>query len=309
MTTDLAVITAELAGQNRQTTDLIQRIRVSTDLDDLVEVRARIEAQRAWAKVHGQAKKLRLQLLVVEIEALVRIVELGGLDCLPKRDRRAAQWLASMTVEQRSALIAESGSATTAVGLCGTVFQQQDCRDRMAAQKRRGRDFADAPSADDVPINDRIAAAAARAQDLGGVLHNVLDKWVRQGIEFTVPEIAEQIIEECGIDPEQAGEAFQEGVAEVVRTALRTAPPMVIDGTPIPKVITVRRDGGYVRIPTENATLAHLDDMILMRREQAQQYLDAVQRLQDAADRLREMAAGDRTIRIGALLAQMVVGV
>jgi hypothetical protein len=305
--TELVMAGVDLVAQGQEMSEMIEMIRRSADLDDLTEARARIKARRAWAEVHGKAKEMRLQLLAVEVEALVRIVDLDGLETLPKKEQRAALWLAKMTTQERAKLLAESGTSTTAVGMCDTIFRQEDYLKKLDQQRQQGRDFASGPGRNDMTNNDRIASSANRAQDLDGVLHNVLEKIVRQGMEFTVPEMAEEIIEQCGIDPELAGEAFQEGVEEVLRTALRSGPMITIEGTPIPRVITVLRDKGYVRIPTENATLAHLDDMVLMRREQANRYSEAVDRLEKAADRLRQVAAGNTSSRIGDLLSQMVV--
>lgn len=284
---------------------LLDSLRQASSLGDLTEMRARIEAARAWAKVHNQVKEMRLDLLKVEVEALVRVVDLGGLDTLPARDRRAASHLASLTPAERSALVEASGNATTAAGMCRTVWMEQELAEERAANRTRGIRFAERPTA---PNGDLVAIARARVADVSAVLANVVESHAdTAGPTFTVDQMADEVINEAALG-DDLDPAVKEGVREVCRRALRQAPVVEIDGTRLPRVVTARDEAGnYIRIPVENALLSHFDDMRAMRLEQIQQDQAALEVLDGMAQKLRQIPGADDASRIGDLVAKSLL--
>ena len=305
-------VSAIVASQFDHLHRLAEAIRGTDDLADLIEAHARIEAARGWAKIHKQAKEMRLQLLVVEVEALVRIVELGGAEELLARDREAAQWLAALTPEQRSDLIAQSGSATTAAGMVRQVRRQNEVRRQWEARKRDGAAAAQTPPPPDAYDEDAVIAARDRVTNLSAVVANLAEEYIASGRAFTVDELAEEIIFESGIARDVADdEAFREGLKEVSRRIIRSTPPLMVEGIEIPRFVTVRLGGGYKRIPVVSATLAHLDSDIAEREAQIACDQAKLQKMVDVRAKLAGMLTAEddvASVRISAILARAAKG-
>lgn len=290
-----------------RTADLTSAIRAAVRIEDVSEARARIEAVKAWAKVHGKTKDMRLDLLRLEVEALVRLVELDGLDTLTPAERKAARHLASLTSDERDELITRRGTFTTASGMCAAMWREEHLERQLDLSRRRGREFASSPgrSAEYDPEEGRDAA-----HSIANVLGGLLDVYTNEGQPFTTSEIADHIISEAAQgDAVEEDAALLQGVREVVREAIRKAPALSIDGTVLPRLVTARTDEGqHVRVPVEFATMAHLADMIAMRREQLEQDRKALERLQAIEKKLQGMPGGSvPTTRIGALVAASVL--
>lgn len=298
------------ASQIAALEQIAQAIRATDQLEDLTEARARIEAVRAWSKVHKEAKAMRLQLLIVEVEALVRIVELGGADTLSYGDREAAEWLAAKTPQERDAVIRQSGTITTASGMVRSIIRQEEADRAMKATRADGVYAALNPPPSDAYDEEAIQAARVTANSLSAVIAEVAEEYMSTGMAFTVDELVDQIMHEAAVDPEVAEDkAFREGVSEVSRRFIRTTPPLSVEGVSIPRIITVRINGKMQRIPVANATLAHLAADIADREEQIKHDQAKVQKLTDVKVKLSSMltATDDaESIRIGTILARLV---
>lgn len=284
---------------------VLAQIRRLESVPDVREARARVEAMKAWAKAHQQIKAVRLDLLRMEVAALVRVVELGGVDSLPSSERKAARWLAEMTPADRDKLLTESGTATTATGMCRAVWNAEELAKHRRERFTQGMAFATAPSApsDERVIEDRKRHVIGVAAALG----RIVDEHTAEGSPFTVEQVAEELIGEAGLSAFDADDALRGGIRSVVRDAIQKAPVESLDGTVLPRTITVRdEDGIFVRIPTPTATIAHLDECIAMRQEQLAQDAAAIERLAAARERLMEIPGATTTSRIGALVAKSI---
>jgi hypothetical protein len=304
-------VSAIVASQIANLEQIAEAIRATDNLGDLTEARARIEAVRAWAKVHQEVKAIRLQLLVVEVEALVRIVELGGAEQLPSRtDREVAEWLAKLSVVERADLIAKSGAATTASWMVRSVWRQQAEKAEKAERKRAGMEMASRPPLPDAYDEEAITAARHRVTNLSAVIAEIAEEYMGGGRSFTVDELADEIISGSAITREMAeDDSFREGVKEVSRRIIRTTAPLSVEGIPIPRIITVRIGGKYQRIPVANATLAHLDADIASREEQIQHDQAKLQKMMDVRDKLSGMLTAEddaATTRIGTIISRIV---
>lgn len=284
-----------------QIEQILHHIRSASDLEALTDARARIDAARAWARVHKRVKEVRLQLLRLEVQALVRIVELGGIDALPAGDRKAAQYLTDLSDAQRAHLIAESGNATTATGMVRSIWRTEELERESERLRSYGRNLAADPHfihLDEATRRDRAAEQVYRVEE---VLRDVLDARTGEGEPFTVAQVAEEIIHRATRgeidDPE-----IEEGVREVVRSAIRRGPVVFFEGLTLPRLITATTaDGVYVRIPVENARLSDLAQMVDQRRDQLAQDEARLRSLSAALERLRALSHSDSE-RIGDLL-------
>lgn len=280
---------------------LVKHIHQAESVSDLKELRARIEAAKAWARTHKQLKKVRLDLLRLEVEALVRCYELGGEDELTNADLRAAEWLHAMSEKEREDLLRNSGGATTATGMCRTVWAEQEAEQR----KQDGMYWAEHPTPPP-SYEDSVSAYEDHTIGVRASLTRVLEDYTSEGAPFTVNSVADDILAEASISPDALDPAFVEGTREVVRRAIRSAQPLCIDGTVIPLTLTVlRREGdeeGYVRIPTMGATVAHAQEFLELRRAELAKFEEAVQRVQDFVDRLQDHPDSHPEARIGGLL-------
>jgi hypothetical protein len=286
--------------------DLTAAIRAADSIEDLKEARARVEAMKAWAKVHNLTKQMRLELLHIEVAALVRIVELGGEQTLKPVEAKAAVFLAAMDAVERVEFINANRTATTAFGLCQSVWREDEIRLQRRQAVVIGRKLAEEP---EPPVYDEEAIKIFRdhSNGIAGVLAQITDEYITNGVEFTIDELADEIIADSLPDDLLEDETINKGVREVVREAVRRSPPLTVNGTVIPRVITARSGRKYIRIPVMNATVAHLDDMIMMREQQIKQDCLAVDKLKDFANMLRRHPDGSNpTSRIGDLIASAV---
>ena len=282
---------------------LLGQIQAASDIADLTEARARIEAARAWARVHKQVREMRLDLLRVEVEALVRIVELGGVNELPARDRKPAKHLASLSLAERATLVAQAGeSSTTAAGMVRAIWTADDLEKERARSRRLGQALATHPSAPhDADMQRLVKESTHRVEH---VLGETLDAFTTAGAPFTVNDFAEEVISAAGIGSSGLDAKIEEGVREVCRAAVLKAPVISVAGTILPRFVTAQDDEGhFFRVPVENATLAHLDQMIEIRRHQLAQDAAKLDELEVVADRLRSMPGADDEARIGGLIA------
>ena len=288
--------------ESSQLDGILHSIQQASELSDLTEARARIEAARAWAKVHKQVKEMRLDLLRVEIEALVRIVELGGLETLPARDRKAAQHLASLSAGDRATLVAKAGeSITTAAGMVRAIWKAQELAKHRQSAYELGLKIASGPDPlDGEELRRYVRESSMRVES---VLTKVLDDFGHRS-EFTINELADEIIQGAAIGDAAADDPdLIEGVREVCRKAVRSAPTVMVGGTVLPRFITAKSgDAHWVRVPVENATIAHLAQMVETRREQIEADLAKLATLERALSKLRETCNSDSE-RIGDVIA------
>lgn len=291
----------EVVALRSQLDDMLDQISSVGDTGSLTEVRARIEAARGWAKVHKATADLRLSLLRVEVEALVRIVELGAGEILSTSDRKTAEFLAGMTRPERDGFVKASGSATTAAGMVRSHLKDQELIRLRAEQVARGMAYASKPSA---PSGE---GAVGYAKSVREVLRDVMDDYTRDGAPFSVAQMADDLISDAAIG-EADDPAIAEGIREVCRKAIGAAPVVKLGDSILPRLVTTRSaDGNYVRIPVENAQVRHLEDMVALRREQLAQDSAALDELETVLARLRKMPGADDESRIGALVAQSVL--
>lgn len=288
-----AVAVIESAALNVE--DALSEVRKLADGPALIEVRARIEAARAWAKVHGTLKTARLDLLRVEVGALAQIARLEQLSVLPKRDRAAAKFYASLTDEQVNDYLRDAGEAvTTANGLYQTLRRLEQLEQRVD----RGRHLAITPPVADCEVDpDHLVGIRAALAD-------AVAAYTDEGLPFTVNEFATEVIDAAGASALLKDPALQQGVREVCRETIRRAPVLELEGTILPRTVTALIEGQYFRIPIENALLLHLDSMREMRREQIDQDRAALDRLDRVAEKLRALPNASDHARIGDLLLE-----
>lgn len=285
--------------------DVINGLRVSSVVNMIVEARdpqqvldikARADAARAWARAHKRIKEVRLDLLRIEMAALRRIAEFGAFDLLSGTDRAAAVWLSKATDAEIEEALDRAASSTTAA----SVVKRAQAFETIRARTKAGEEYAEEP---DLPPDQGFAGmtdndlreANNRAQNITGALNDLVRTYTAIDSEFTIDELVEEVLHDSSIplaeDREDA--AFRKGVERIVKQAVAEAVPPKLGPTPIPRILTCRTpDGKYMRIPTVNARLPHLDDQIAIREEQLARSAQAVERLKDMRARLEELLEG-----------------
>lgn len=286
--------------------DLIANVESLRDPEELREARARTEAVKAWAKAHGKLAEIRLDLLRVEVALLVRIAEVGALRVLSDRDAKAVRWLAALSAQEREHLLKTVGKTTTAAGMCQAVWTAEENARAHRANFEIGQARAEEPCAPD--METATAEAWHAVVGVNAALAKVLDDYLTEGVAFSVDDLADEVMQSAGNHHYAQDEGIAEGVREVCRRAIRRAPTVKLDGTVLPRLVTTRTDDGqYIRIPVENALMANLDDMLVLRREQVAADQAALAALEAVANRLREVPGCTRESRIGDLIARSVV--
>lgn len=278
---------------------LVGAIRAVETLGEARTVRAKIEAARAWAKVHGEAKRVRLQILEMEVEALVRIFQLGGEEILTPREWRAAEWLAALDSGDRSRITSDSpANVTTAAGLAHRLMRDEAERRDWRSEWSRGVAIASGERVEPLPIESQYVTNVRKS------LADALDEYTEAGEPFTVADMADEVVASLGIGGEVYDHpALREGVREVCRKAIRTSAPESFDGYAIPKFITAMHGDTYVRVPVMNATVGQLAQMITLRAEQLRQDREALADLESLHRRLAD-AGGKPGSTIASVIAR-----
>lgn len=309
MSTDLTTVNRELSQQRHQLQSVIGMVRSATSPEAVQDLRAKTEAVKAWAKIHKQTKGLRLDFLRIEVEALVRLVELDGLDSLTQSEADAAQFLAALSPEERDDLISGAGNVTTAAGMVRAWR-----RDKDAATKHRNetaewarRFTSNAPYAEYDENEMRLERNRRSWYHSRSRFSDVIEHYTEVGEPFTVQEIVDSFVEGTGFGEEVEGHAtLMEGLREVARKAINAAPPEMWGDLTVPKVITtlIPDDDGnlvFVRVPVMSAKVRDADEMVAMREEQLKQDAAALDRLRAFRDKLHETGASPND-NIGAIL-------
>lgn len=278
---------------------LLGAIRAVETLGEARTVRAKIEAARAWAKVHGEAKRVRLQILEMEIAALVRIYELGGEEILAPREWRAAEWLASLSIEDRATLTSDAPSnISTAVGLAQRLMRDEADRRDWRAEWSRGVALASGEESGPISLESQYVTNVRKS------LADALDEYTEAGEPFTVADMADEVVASLGVGGDvYDNPALRDGVREVCRKAIRSAAPESFDGFAIPRFVTAIHGDTYVRVPVMNATVGQLAQMIALRAEQLRQDRAALAELESLHARLSE-AGGAPGSSIASVIAR-----
>ena len=254
-------------------------INAASDAAEAFDLNSRVKMARAWAKSYGRVRELRLDLLVLEIDSLVRVWELGGADMLSGPERKAAEYLASLSPGDRAECVAASGASTTAVGMCRSIWS----RESEEQLRRMGRSWVPSPASEDHSEGRDISP-----QIVAEAMHQLLDDYGDAGEAFTV----EQMTDAVCIDYGDAG-PFVEGVREMCRHAIRSAADEIVSGFGLPRFVTAYTpDGDYARIPTLRARMSHLRQHIGVRREQASRLAGKVAELEGSYSRLEAAWSG-----------------
>lgn len=258
MSGGLVHVESSLDRSTRGAVELVRQVLSEAQTPaDVQEVRAKIEMARQWARIYKRTKDVRRELLTIEVAALVRMVELGGEEELPDIDRQAALFLAKLTPKEREQFVNAAKLATSAARL---VKRHLDAE----AEREAGRSFASRPT---VPLPTPKAIREREIRDARDLAGTIIDAHVEAGEPFTISDLVDEVLIAAGRDEQDSG--FRQGVAEMCRGAvIRSANAGELEGTIIPKLITARvHDGMFVRIPTHNATVAHLDEALALKVE------------------------------------------
>lgn len=281
MTTDIA-----LPDQLPMVEAVRDAIRACATPEDALEAAARVQAAKAWAKAHGQLRQHRLDLLRLEMDALIRVAELGGSHLLSRSDREAAEFLLAMTPEAREALAEQSGATTTAAGMVRSFRREQEDEANRRNIRQAGRDWA---------TGERGAWEQIK---------ELVDEYNVNGVPFEVADVADDLM----VTAEPMTGEFMEGVREMCRTYLRRLPSTELDGTIIPRFITSQLpDGKWVRVPTPSATIADCMTNLRMREDQLEQDRRALERFAQFVERLVSYGAAEDAL-VADVLAMSVKG-
>jgi len=282
MTNELAAIDIAAAA----TMDAVRAaLREADTAEDAFEINSRIHAAKAWAKAHGKLRDYRAQLLRLEVEALVRVVQLGGEELLSGRERIAAVAFAAMTPDALEACLADMGAVSTAAGLYQRFADDRDERQRRAVHVDMGRQW-----------------ASGERESVRSAIEDALGDYSRFGTPFEVADIADRVIDATA----PTADDFMEGVREMCRSVLRKSPSRLVDGTIIPKFITSQLpDGSWVRVPTINATYADVTRNLQMREDQLRQDQAALDRFREFVRRVAAVST-DPAALVADILADSI---
>lgn len=306
----------ELDSQRQSVLSIIGMIRSAPGVDAVQDIRAKAEAIKAWAKVHKVSKSLRLELLRVEIAALVRLVELDGLDELQPSEREAAEWFAAMSESDLNETLANYSNITTASGLYRSVQRDLgEARRYRAETDFWSRRFSSEPEESRLPDENDFSAARAYVADVATVLSDMVQAYSETGAPFTVQEMSDQLIEDAGLSHtlDFGGGPVREGLNHAVRRAVLGERIKHWDGLSVPRFITsviIDDDGEkrFVRIPVQNARVGDVSEMVKLRQLQLEQDQAALNRLQRFEARLKQCQGSNVDANVHELISASMRG-
>lgn len=277
-------IDRELAQQRNAILSVRQLINSCTTVDAVTDIRAKTEAAKAWAKVHKQTKAIRLELLTVEIAALVKILELGGEDHLTRSELEAAKWFESLSESELQAQLIQHANITTAAGVFRKATNLQEEREAYRAETRHWAERFSTSSDDGSRLPDDTDYRSARQHvaSIHTVLEDLLDEYVDAGHPFTVADVADEITLQASHGRGDFDPAIHEGLREVVRRAIGASKITTWAGLKIPQFITARMESStsgdveFIRVPVMNAQVRDVADMVDLREAQLAQDVAAV---------------------------------
>lgn len=313
MSAELTQIAQELSKQRQTLSRVMGMVQNAPTVDAVQDLRARVEAAKGWARTYKQTKHLRLDFLRIEISALVRLHELDGLDHLTASEADAAKFLAGLTVEERNEIISSAGNVTTAAGL---VRSWQKNREAASKFKRETAEWAQRFSSD-APYPEYSEDELNRHRNRHGwymsraVLADYLDELTAKGEPFTVQDVVDTMVDSSIFaDDIEDHPVLREGLAEVARKAINSAPPEMWGDTVIPKLVTTflphENELVYVRIPVMSSKVWDVEQMIKYRKAQIEQDRKAVARLEEFHQRLLATGASPDA-NVGAILMKEAV--
>lgn len=268
----------------------VAHIRQMMTVGDLQDVRASIAAAREWAKVQRRLGEVQADLLRLEVEALARIASLD-VKALPSSYRKPAAWLASLTEAEREAFCAEASPLTSAVSAVAGMLARQ----RQEAAAADGRRFAHHPE----------PPQHSNAPDISSIANDLLDNLTEEGETFTIDEMVQSVLHAIGSE-RVSDHAWLEGLAEVCRQIVRSSSPVLIDGTVMPKTLTVESEPGvWVRM---SATVEHALADLEMRRDQLAAMQAAFDKRSRFVEILNDLSRGDDAAVIGDLVRTSAQG-
>lgn len=273
---------------------VVRKIRESIDTAELQDARANIEAAKAYAKAQGLAAEARDALFVLEVETFARIAQLDALEILPPHLRKEAKFLGDMTTEFRAAFMSSAIKRVSAAAAVRALWESE----KEERERNEGNAFAAGPKSTTTqsPPNWNPTRMAEW----------IFDSYLAGDRSFTVDEFADALAATSGAP---VSDGFREGVREMCRHTIRTAHAEEIGGTVIPKTITALTDeGGWVRIPTMNATVGHAVVNLDLKTKQTDDMIAARDRFARFVDRLIEVAGEDLDMRIEDVLVEMNLG-
>lgn len=308
----LATIDRELATQRASIASIVGLVNSASSVSEVQNIRAKAESLKAWAKIHKQTKTLRLDLLRVEIAALVQIFRLGGRDDLTPAEYEAAEWWASLAADEIDSALASESNTTTAAGLYRKIQQVKETKERRTAETNywSERFKGQAASRPSDPAEDE-AEARRSAAGMRVALDEVLDTYERDGESFTPSDIAEELLDRASFVKYQDDDVVMDGLKEAIRKTIGRQSIEMWDGVKVPKFITTRvthsgEERAFVRIPVLNAKVCDVSDMVALREEQLREDAAALDRLRAFLDKLNASRGATPESNIGEIFAGSV---
>lgn len=273
-------------------TVMVAEIRNMTDPLMLKDTLSRVKAARVWAEAEQQIAAIRHDLIVIEIEALRRLYELGQLSILSGNKRTAATWFGKSRVsaDELVNLAHEQGRASTADSV-HTFHRWVERCDQMSKGLIKGRRRAEP---EDVEWQSR-RYLRERLQDLVADVHDA----VEEGQSFTVADLVDAAL--APWEPEET--LVREAVLSVCKKAVqsettgRSETTVLIDGVEFPTHLMVPTDERtYLRVPVESAVLDDFENAVAFRRAQVADAQAALEHMEEVLS-----VARDRFQRLGKL--------
>lgn len=296
-----AAIELAQVGLLDQVTALVRNIATAS-VEEATAAYDRLGLAREWAKLQEDAAAITERLVWLEAVLLRRI---GQLDpkSLPGARRPAARHFSSLDDAALSTLITEY-PARTAVGAYNLWARAQGIR----VQRKRGKDVATgirsvargAVDDDREPeeiIKEAIGTRITSVRQAAAVL---VDEYASTGLVMTLSDVVEEFIADelpvsADANPLEVS-AFRRGMLDATREAFAQAPVVTTERSwEIPAFITTfdAESGTWPRIPSEFATIGDAQNMLALRKGQAEAAQKSYEKLLEVMERRFNVSEGD----------------
>lgn len=271
--------------------DLIERVKGSSNRQELIDIYKQIKLAKEYAKLNDIAHAMRIDFLTLEINCIINLYRIDY-NYFTGNLKKVAIWYSKLPEERLNELIKESRcSIRTANGLYNDIVGTQERKDFYTNKGKslitdRKHDYYNNNEYD--RYDDKYSFEIDE-EIFYNELYAMINSCIEEGEPFTIRTLRDKIISKIHIFRDermntrsyiklQNEQFLSEAIDEVCRHAVRmTKHIMIGEDIKAPRFITCRVDDedidgkGWIRIPFEYGTLCDLKQMLDLRKEQLRQ--------------------------------------
>lgn len=304
-------MSTELARVEDATHSLQQAIRGALEYiasiessADAAEAKKRIDLAKEWARIQKVGRDARIDVALVEIAFMRRIVTIQQRSVLPKVLQGVATFWAAQPESKLRALVEEFIDESPSVKRIKEFVEGREVYQSNHSYVTTGQLYANQETEAGPLSGTSTLELETLRGEIGTTLTQIIAEWTRRREDgFSISELFQELVETLAIDQEwEHWPGVHDAMLALCREAILKAPAQLVGDSRLPAFITcidrrddgpAAREGNWIRVPLEFATLAQLRDMAELRRSQADDARRSAERIENLLDDLMAVHGQD----------------